>query len=83
MLITDDAMALFLDVLEYYRKQPNFANARTVRNVPDQVIMNQNLCTEDKTGDDQIIRSDVQDYIADEGIDLNKPGASGRKIGFR
>ena len=83
MLITDDAMALFLDVLEYYRKQPNFANARTVRNVLDQVIMNQNLRTEDETGDDQIVHSDVQDYIADEGIDLTKPGASGRKIGFR
>lgn len=82
--ITDDAFECFLDVVEYYRKLPNFANARTVRNVMDQVIMNQNLRTEDadEAGNDLIIRDDVNDYLMDEGIDLNRPVASARKIGF-
>lgn len=80
--IADDALTLFLDILEYYRKQPNFANARTVRNVLDQVIMNQNLRTEDDTDNTLILRSDVQDYLADEGIDLSRPAASSRRIGF-
>ena len=83
-IITDDAFEHFLDGVEYYRKLPNFANARTVRNVMDQVIMNQNLRTEDadEAGNDLIIRDDVNDYLMDEGIDLNRPVASARKIGF-
>jgi len=77
--IKDDALKLVLDITEYFRKQDNFANARTVRNILDQVIMNQNLRTEDEGGND-IILSDVQDYITDENIDLSKN--SGKKIGF-
>jgi len=80
--IEPDALELLLDVAEYYRGQKNFANARTIRNILDQVIMNQNLRTEDTDGDSAIIRSDVQDYITDEKIDLiNKPTTTG-KIGF-
>lgn len=78
--IDSDALALVLDITEYYRNRPNFANARTVRNILDQVIMNQNLRTED-TGDSNIIHSDVEDYILDENIDLHSSGKSG-KIGF-
>lgn len=78
--IDSDALELVLDITEYYRKRPNFANARTVRNILDQVIMNQNLRTED-TGDSNIIHSDVEDYILDENIDLHSSGKSG-KIGF-
>ena len=64
-----DALTLFSDVIEYYRDKPNFANARTVRNVLDQVIMNQNLRTEDEDNSDNIIiLQDVEDYIADENI---------------
>ena len=77
--VKDDALKLVLDITEYFRKQDNFANARTVRNILDQVIMNQNLRTEDEGGND-IILSDVQDYITDENIDLSKN--SGKKIGF-
>lgn len=80
--IADDALEHFLDIMEYYRKQPNFANARTVRNVLDQVIMNQNLRTEDDMADSLIIKTDVEDYLTDEGIDIRKPMASSRKIGF-
>ena len=68
--IESDALELVLDVCDYYRGKKNFANARTLRNVLDQVIMNQNLRTEDTEDDDSIIRSDVEDYIADENIHL-------------
>lgn len=48
----------------------------------DQVIMNQNLRAEDDKEDTLIILEDVEDYLADEGIDINKPATATRKIGF-
>ena len=51
------------DITEYYRNRPNFANARTVRNILDQVLMNQNLRTEDSDGDNTVILEDVEDYL--------------------
>ena len=78
-VIREDALNLVLDLTDHFRKQDNFANARTVRNILDQVIMNQNLRTEDEGGND-IILSDVQDYITDEKIDLSKNQT--KKIGF-
>ena len=80
--IKDDALERILDVTEYFRKQPNFANARTIRNILDQVLMNQNLRTEDSGDDYTVILDDVEDYLLDEGIDLNKPDAGKRRIGF-
>lgn len=79
--ITADALQLVLDVAEYYRNRPNFANARTIRNILDQVIMNQNLRTEDEP-DNMIVRSDVQNYIDDENIDLSNTSGGKRRIGF-
>ncbi len=81
--IDDEALNLLLDIMEYFRNRPNFANARTVRNVLDQVIMNQNLRTEDENGDSMIIVDDVDDYLMDEGIDLSKPCTGTKKIGFQ
>ena len=81
--INEEALNCVLDITEYYRNRPNFANARTVRNILDQVIMNQNLRTEDSGSDDQIILSDVEDYLLDEGIDLSKMKEEPRRIGFR
>ena len=76
-------MEKLLDITDYYRAKPNFANARTVRNILDQVIMNQNLRTEDLSDNKTIILDDVEDYLTDEGIDLSKTGKTGdRKIGF-
>ena len=80
--IDEDALERVLDIMEYYRGLPNFANARTMRNVLDQVIMNQNLRTEDKSEDSVIILDDVEDYLIDEGIDLEKKNEKGKKIGF-
>ncbi len=65
---------------EYFRNLPNFANARTVRNILDQVLLNQNLRTEDNENDNLIIVDDIEDYLADEEIDL-KITNKGR-IGF-
>ena len=79
--IDSTALDRLLDVAEYYRKRPNFANARTVRSIVDQVIMNQNLRSEDDGEDYRIIESDVNDYILDEGIDLSASAPS-RRIGF-
>ena len=79
--IKDDALDRVLDVAEWFRKKPNFANARTIRNILDQVIMNQNLRVDDSDGDADdylIIKDDVEDYILDEGLmKEDKP-----KIGF-
>ena len=81
--IDASALELLLDITDYYRNGENFANARTVRNVLDQVIMNQNLRTEDDEDDDStIIISDVEDYLVDENIDLNKSLNNANKIGF-
>ena len=80
--IAGDALEKILDITDYYRNMPNFANARTVRNILDQVIMNQNLRAEDDPSDRTIVLSDVEDYLADEGIDLAKSSTAKRTIGF-
>jgi ribosomal protein L32 len=80
--IEDDALELILDITEYYRNRPNFANARTVRNILDQVIMNQNLRTEELHGDNLITIDDVRDYIEEENIDLSRKINVDRHIGF-
>lgn len=79
--IDSDAMEKLLDVTEYFRQNDDFANARTLRNILDQVIMNQNLRAEDDEEDRTIILSDVEDYLFDERIELEKKSAKGR-IGF-
>ena len=80
--ITEDALELVLEIAEYFRGQKNFANARTLRNILDQVIMNQNLRTEDEDGDNEIIHIDVEDYLDDENIDLQKKLNCPGRIGF-
>ena len=81
--IKDNALKLLLDITDYYRARPNFANARTVRSILEQVIMNQNLRTdEDNLIDNTLLLCDVQDYIDDEGIDLSHKPDKTHKIGF-
>lgn len=77
-----DALNLLLDITDYFRNKPNFANARTVRNILDQVIMNQNLRTEDIADDKIIIIDDVEDYLLDESINLSDTGSVERRMGF-
>lgn len=76
----NDAIKRFVEVVEYYRQKPNFANARTVRNVLEQVIMNQNLRAEDDSEDNEIVVQDVEDYISDEKIILRS--SNEHRIGF-
>lgn len=78
--IDPQALDRILDVTEYYRQRSNFANARTVRNILDQVIMNQNLRTEADDHDRTLVVSDVEDYIKDLNLDLN--ASPRRRIGF-
>lgn len=79
-----DAPALerLLDVAEYYRGFPNFANARTVRNIVDQVLMSQNLRTEDLPEDCTVLLEDVEAFLTDENIDLANPYKRRNPIGF-
>ena len=80
--IEADAMERLLDAVEHFRNQDNFANARTIRNILDQVLMNQNLRTEDVDFDNTVVLSDVEDYLLDEGIDLQNMRPTKRTIGF-
>lgn len=68
--IEEDATEKLLDCVEYFKQFPNYANARTVRNILDQVLLNQNLRTED-TGENLIMLEDVEEYLSDLNIDLN------------
>ena len=70
-----------MDITDYYRQRKNFANARTVRNILDQVILSQNLRTENNANEALITLEDVNDYVLDEKIDF-AASASKRAIGF-
>lgn len=81
-IIESSALERLLDITEYYRKLPDFANARTLRNILDQVIMNQNLRTENLIDDNTVILEDVEEYLTDEGIDINSKSGKKSAIGF-
>lgn len=66
--IDSEALELILDITDYYRSLPDFANARTLRNIIDQVIMNQNLRTDEQEDNHNIIIDDVKDYLSDENL---------------
>lgn len=80
--IEDAALELVLDICKYERSGNDYANARTLRNILDQVLLNQNLRTEHSVGDNSILRTDVEEYIQDEQIDLNRSSKQPGKIGF-
>ena len=76
--IGDEAMSRILDITDIKRKEPNFANARELRNILDQVIMCQNLrCL--GSDDHEIGLVDVNKYIGD--AKLNLPTSDGKKEG--
>ena len=65
----DAATSRMLDITDIKRKDPNFANAREIRNILDQVIMCQNLrCA--GTEDTEVGLVDVNKYIQDSKINL-------------
>ena len=69
MSIEEDALELLLDVVEQERGKKTFANARTLRNILDKVVLNQNLRTENIKSN-LIVIDDVQEYITEEGIEI-------------
>ena len=68
---SEEVINKIIDVTEYYKGKENFANARTLRNIINQIIMNQNLRTEDEVSN-ELILADVLEYIDDEGIVLKQ-----------
>lgn len=69
--IDQDALERILDLSDWCRRNTKFANARTIRNIIDQVILNQNLRIDESGEDDDallIIKSDVDEYIQEEGL---------------
>ena len=65
----DAATSRMLDITDIKRKDPNFANAREIRNILYQVIMCQNLrCA--GTEDTEVGLVDVNKYIQDSKINL-------------
>ena len=84
-VINDDALSRILDITDYDRQKPNFANARDVRNILDQVILNQNLRVEEEgLSDNSIVLKDVEDHISEKGLDISKKGGESNtsKIAF-
>lgn len=78
--IEEAALERLLDVAEEARKWPNFANARTIRNLVNQVILNQNLRAEDDVNDSTVILEDVEEYIQEEKISFKETTL--KRIGF-
>ena len=61
------------DITDIKRKEPNFANAREIRNILDQVVMCQNVrCA--GSGDKELGLVDVNKYIQDAKINLPTQG---------
>lgn len=76
--ISEAAAERVLDITDRRRKEPNFANAREVRNIIEQVIMCQNVrCvgTENKA----IELADVNAYIKDSGVNISSSGEDAAK----
>ena len=70
--IDEDALSRILDITDHDRQKPNYANARNVRNILDQVILNQNLRTEDEEEQsDLIILQDVEEFIEEKGLNIS------------
>ena len=65
--ITQEALDRMIDIVEYYRSFADFANARTARNLVEDVKMNQNYRTE-YIEDNEITLDDVGEYIIDKKI---------------
>ena len=79
MDISESALDLIIQVVDLERSSPAFANARSLRNVLDKVILNQNVRTEDSDSN-LIIDEDVNEYIDEEGIALNKEASSTQSL---
>ena len=66
--ITNDALKGVIDIVELERKKPSFANARTLRNILDKIVMNYSLRTVSIDNDNTIIYQDVEEYIRENNL---------------
>lgn len=81
--ISEEALSRILDITDYERQKPNYANARSARNILDQVILNQNVRTDDSLeGKDLILLEDVEDYINDKGLKISAAKKEAEKDDF-
>lgn len=78
--ITDDALELLLDITDLYRNNKDFANARTVRNILQDVILNQNLRVEEELDNNEINIDDVYQYIDENNLQIEKKAPKGNKV---
>lgn len=68
--ITDDALEGIARITDIKREMPGFANARDVRNILQQVIMNSSVRTMG-TDEKSIVLSDVTEYAEEIGYDIS------------
>jgi len=59
-----------IEIAEVKRNEPNFANAREIRNILEKVLLYQAIRTKDLIDDRHITVDDVLEYISDESIIL-------------
>ena len=78
--MTDSAVEKVLDIADCKRGNGNFANAREVRNILDQVIMCQSVRVLG-TNNRELCLEDVDTYLLEAGSDLDKSTRK-RRIGF-
>ena len=78
--IKDDALELLLDITDLYRHNADFANARTVRNILQDVILNQNLRVEEELDNNEITIDDVYQYIDENNLQIEKKKSKERKV---
>ncbi|MCQ2771830.1 MAG: AAA family ATPase [Bacilli bacterium] len=71
--ITEEALEEMLSICEFYRHNDDFANARTVRTMLQDIIMNQNLRVEDELDNNEITIEDVEQYANDKGLVKTTP----------
>lgn len=73
--ISDDALEDLAKITDIKRQSPDFANAREVRNIIQQVIMNASVRTVDDPDNRSIIADEVLQYAKDSGYDLSNGGS--------
>ena len=68
--IDENAMQEILNITDYYRTLPDFANARTVRKILVDVIMNQNVRTEEELNDNKVTLDDVIEFEQENNLNI-------------
>ena len=73
--VEEEALNEILKIISYYKCNPNFSNAREVRNILDSLYEIQALRTEETPEDMKIILDDVLEYEKDQNIIFGKQKA--------